>query len=206
MTVAAVAWTAGLIWFAETIPRTEPPPTGEDGAATTDAIVVLTGGSDRLRTGLALLDAGRAHTLFVSGVHRTVDRAALLRVAGVPPATPARGVVLGYAADDTRGNAAETARWMRRRGYRSLHLVTANYHMRRSLLEFRARLGDVTVIAHPVVPAHVVLDGWWRRRGTARLIIGEYNKFLVALARIGLRRLVATPTAAPTRADGGAVG
>ena len=69
---------------------------------------------------------------------------------------------------------------MRDNGFRSLRLVTANYHMPRSLLQFRHALPDATIIAHPVFPDHVKQDSWWQWPGTARLIIGEYNKFLVA--------------------------
>ena len=43
--------------------------------------------------------------------------------------------MLGREADNTHGNARETAGWMRGEGYRSLRLVTSWYHMRRSLLE-----------------------------------------------------------------------
>src|SRR5689334_12123903 len=74
--IVLVAWLAGLIWFAEGIPspdRVQIPDT------TTDAVVVLTGGPLRLRAGLAVLEAGQARKLFVSGVYRGVDVSELMR-------------------------------------------------------------------------------------------------------------------------------
>jgi len=171
-------WTAGLVRFAGQIPSGV-----DDPLSRTDAIVVLTGGSERLATGVRLLAEGRAGKLFVSGVHRGVDVSQLLRVARRAPQEVDCCIVLGHDADDTVGNARETALWIAAEGYRSLRLVTANYHMRRSLLEFRRALPQVTIVAHPVTPPHVKRQDWWRFPGTASLLIGEYNKFLVAAFR-----------------------
>lgn len=172
------AWAGGLIWFAGEIPRRV-----EDPMRPTDAIVVLTGGSGRLTTGLELLAEKRAKKLFVSGVWHGVDMTELLRISRQAPEEVACCVVLGYSADDTAGNAGETASWMRAEGYRSLRLVTANYHMRRALLEFQDAMPEVTVIPHPVFPAQPGQGEWWPWPGPARLIIGEYNKYLAAVAR-----------------------
>ncbi len=170
------AWISGLIWFAESIPRG-----GPAAERHTDAVVVLTGGSGRLDAGLDLVTAGQAEKLFVSGVYQGVDVAALLALAQQDPAGLDCCIVIGYSADNTRGNARETAAWMSEEGYRTLRLVTANYHMRRSLLEFRRMMPGVELIPHPVAPPHVRLDDWWRREGTARLVASEFNKFLWAL-------------------------
>jgi uncharacterized SAM-binding protein YcdF (DUF218 family) len=177
-----VLWTAGLLWFAR-------PLAVKDNGAPTDAIVVLTGGSLRLQSGLALLGEGKGRKLFVSGVNQEVRLGQLLRLAGNAPDWAACCVVLGYDADDTRGNALETARWMRRENYRSLRLVTAWYHMRRSLLEFERAMPGITIIPHPVYPDRARLSHWWEWRGTATLMIGEYVKYLGALFRPLLERL-----------------
>lgn len=149
----------------------------------TDAIVVLTGGSDRLPAGFELLRAGEGRKLFISGVYRGVEVRELLALSRQAPGDLECCIALGYAADDTEGNAAETAVWMRAQGFRSLRLVTANYHMPRSLVEFRRALPEATIIPHPVAPRSVRLEGWWRWPGTASLIADEYNKFLLAWAR-----------------------
>lgn len=181
--VLGVLWTAGLIGFAASIPRSGPTLGGLDAERETDAIVVLTGGSRRLRTGLKLLEQGLAHKLFVSGVYDGVDVQELLRVSRQAPGDLECCIVLGYAADSTLGNAFETADWMREQNYHSLRLVTANYHMRRSLLEFRMAMPDAEIVPHPVMPENFTPGEWWIRRGTANVIVNEYNKYLVALLR-----------------------
>ena len=176
--LVSAAWLAGLVWFAESIPREH-----HDDNAATDAIVVLTGGPLRLKTGLAMLAEGRAKKLFVSGVYRTVDVTDLLRVARQTPNPVECCIVLGHAADNTAGNAAETREWMRREGYTSLRLVTANYHLKRSLLEFRRAMPEATIVAHPVFPENYKREDWWRWPGTLSLTATEYQKYLTALAR-----------------------
>ncbi len=171
----AALWLAGLIWFAAGIPRAPAAP-----IAATDAIVVLTGGAGRLGVGFELLREGRAKKLFVSGVYRGVDVAEILRVSQQTPEALACCIAIGHSAVDTAGNARETARWMADEGFTSLRLVTADYHMPRSLAEFRRAMPGVTLIAHPVSSEHVHVDTWWRWPGTASLIASEYTKHLVS--------------------------
>lgn len=175
---AAALWAGGLVWFAETIPRQVADP--ERG---TDAIVVVTGGPLRLRAGLALLAEGKAGKLFVSGVYRGVEIAELLRAAKQSPEAVECCIALGYAADNTEGNAAETREWMARERFASLRLVTAAFHIRRSLLEFRRAMPLVEIVPHPVFPDSFRRDEWWARRGTLWLVTVEYHKFLAAVAR-----------------------
>lgn len=182
-TVCTVAlWLGGFFVFMQTIPRAKPM-----ARPKTDGVAVLTGGSLRLEAGLALLAEGLAQKLFVSGVHRGVDVAELLRISRHTPEALDCCIVLDYAAGDTRGNARETAEWMARENFRSLRLVTASYHMPRSMLEFRSAMAGVTILPYPVFPAHVRLDDWWRWPGTALLLFGEYNKFLLVWAREMIR-------------------
>ncbi len=178
MVLAIIAgWTAALVWFAENIPRRV-----ENPSSPTDAVVVLTGGSDRLRAGFELLARKQAKKLFVSGVYRGVDVTELLRMSRQAPKELECCVALGYTADDTAGNADETAQWMAKENYRSLRLVTASYHMRRSLLEFRRAMPAITVIPHPVFPKNFKGEDWWLWPGTTSLILREHFKYLVALA------------------------
>ncbi|MEX2009221.1 MAG: YdcF family protein [Dongiaceae bacterium] len=178
------SWGSGLVGFVARIPR-EP----ANAAVPTDAIVVLTGGSERLGEGLRLLAARRAGTLFVSGVYQGVDLTQLLQGLGpmddmpLNPKTVACCIELGHGAGNTEGNARETAAWMATRGFRSLRLVTADYHMQRSLLEFRRAMPDVEILPHPVFPELVNRDGWWHSPGTAALLMNEYSKYLVARLR-----------------------
>ena len=173
----AVLWLGGLVWFTRSIP-------GQvfDSDSETDAIVVLTGGSLRVQSGLALLAAGKAKKLFVSGVYHSTDVTALLHISRQSPEHVACCIVLGHEADNTFGNALETAQWMRSEGFHSLRLVTASYHMPRSLLEFTRAMPDIKIVPNPVFPERVK-HRWWAWPGTASLIVGEYQKYLLALAR-----------------------
>ena len=175
----AIAWTGGLIWFAAGIDT----PT-DDPSSATDAIVVLTGGSQRIDVGFRLLVEGKAKKLLVSGVHEGVDMSEVLKTSPQTPQWVECCVVLGHTADNTAGNAEETAEWLRAEHYHSIRLVTAGYHMRRSLLEFRRVLPpDVTIIAHPVFPEAVRPGTWWFSRAGAGIIVIEYVKYLGALVR-----------------------
>ncbi|BBK40199.1 hypothetical protein STVA_02190 [Allostella vacuolata] len=172
-----LALVAGFIWFAESIPWSSPGDSVE-----TDAIVVLTGGTDRIPAGATLLARGLAKKLFVSGVHPDVDLPTMLRDAGVGDTGRRDAIMLGHAADNTRGNAIETARWMQQEGFRSMRLVTANYHLWRAERELRRTMPDVAFVLHPVVPAQMKRD-WWAWRGTSMLLAAEYVKYLWSLVR-----------------------
>ncbi len=177
---AAAAWIVGLARFAALVPDRL-----EDETRRTDAIVVLTGGSGRLDAGLDLLARHRGDKLLVSGVYQGIDVQKLLHIARREGSGIESRIALGTAAN-TRGNARESAEWMRSQGFTSLRLVTGAYHMPRSLLEFRAAAPEVALVPHPVFPEHVKAD-WWAWPGTLFLIASEYNKTMIAWTRQRLR-------------------
>lgn len=180
LVILGVAWAGGLLWFS-----TQVPIAGNAPDTRTDAIVVLTGGTGRVDMGLQLLKKDFAKQLFVSGVARGVDVAALLRVAQNAPKELECCISVGYRADDTAGNAAETAGWVKARGIKSIRLVTANYHMPRSLIEFRRAMPSVLIIPHPVFPPQFKRRRWWLWPGTAALLASEFNKYMIAMAGHG---------------------
>ncbi len=182
MAIVCVIWFAGLLWFS-----TQVPSGGEAPETRTDAIVVLTGGTGRLEMGLRLLEKKFAKHLFVSGVARGVDVAALLRVARRTPKELECCISVGYRADDTAGNAEETAGWVNARGFKSIRLVTASYHMPRSLIEFRHAMPAIRIIPHPVYPPQFKRSRWWLWPGTAALLASEFNKYMIATAGRGGR-------------------
>lgn len=168
-----LAWTGGLVAFASSIP-TEP----SDRFTKAEGIVVLTGGSERIDEGLALLRAGLGRKILITGVPDGLELKDVLGEANASLVDVACCVELGHTAANTAGNASEAARWMAREGFKSLRLVTGSYHMPRSLLEFRHAMPNAQVIANPVFPGHVKVGQWWRFRGTAGLIASEYAKYL----------------------------
>ena len=177
--VVAMVWLGGLVWYASLIPRP-----GAPSPVKSEAIVVLTGGSDRMAEGLRLLEGGIGRKLFVSGVYHRVEVKELLRVAKKNPGELECCIELGYTADNTAGNARETAAWMDKEGFRSLRLVTASYHMPRSLVEFHRAMPEIEIIVHPVFPEGFKRDEWWLWPGSTTLIASEFGKYLMALVRI----------------------
>lgn len=187
-----LSWIAGFLSYADTLPATV-----EDSTSPSEAIVVLTGGTSRINTGLGLLFNGTADKLFISGVYKGVEVRELLESHQAAPEKVACCIVLGYQADDTRGNAAETRQWVRANNVGSLRLVTSAYHMPRSLLEFRHSMPEVKIIPHPVFPPHVKQQDWWLWPGSRGLIFSEYNKYLLAQFRIWMTQLSVLPEQNP---------
>ncbi|MFZ5747098.1 MAG: YdcF family protein [Pseudomonadota bacterium] len=135
----------------------------------TDAIVVLTGGSGRIDRGLALMKKRLARRMLVTGVDPDVKPRELAAEYRADPRLFACCIDLGHQAVDTRGNAEETAEWVRAHHYASVRLVTSDWHMPRARMELRHVLGaDVELLGDPVPT-----------RPRFATLMSEYHKFLV---------------------------
>jgi uncharacterized SAM-binding protein YcdF (DUF218 family) len=140
-----------------------------EGDRRTDALVVLTGGAGRIERGIDLLRRRQAARMLISGVQRTVRPQELAAQHRVDQAIFDCCIDLGREAIDTRSNADEVARWMERRRFRSMRLITTDWHMPRAKFEIAKRVGgDVVIVADAVQsnPSH-------------RQLFTEYNKFLL---------------------------
>ena len=146
-------------------------------------IVVLTGGSQRLTDALGLLASGHGQRLLISGVHQKTSRDEIARSSGYRGDKLECCADLGKSARNTIGNAIEARRWARDNGFRSLIVVTSNYHMPRTLGEFAHVMGDIEVVGYPVVSDSVDVTRLWADPGALRLIISEYAKYVVSRAR-----------------------
>lgn len=162
-----VIWFLGFLWFAVFLPVPL-----EGGK--TDAIVVPTGSGGRIEHGLEVLRAGRAKEMLVTGVDREVKPAEFAAEYKVGERMMECCVSLGFAAVDTRSNASETANWMAERGYRSLRLVTADWHMRRARVEVSRALPDTITIREDAVATEPSL----------RILFLEYHKLLATWASV----------------------
>ena len=170
----------GFYQFTRLIPRQQPV-----NIAKADAIVVLTGGKSRLIGAVKLLSAGKGARLLISGVYETTSSEALARLVPAQSNLFKCCVDLDKAARNTIGNAVETARWVAKNGFKSLIVVTSNYHMPRSLAELRSVLPNTNLIAYPVVVDSIPASRWWSNRDTALLLMSEYVKYLAARFRLG---------------------
>jgi uncharacterized SAM-binding protein YcdF (DUF218 family) len=173
---ALLLWASGLVWFVMQIPWH---PSTDDKPA--DAIVALTGGAERLDYALALLASGKAQKLFISGVENNATLNALFpepsQQALLHECAPG-SIELGTIARDTKGNAQEAADWIDMHKFKTVRLVTANYHMPRSLFEFRGLMPDIQFIATPVFPPPFHSFAWLRDPSAISLVLSEYLKFI----------------------------
>lgn len=149
-------------------------------AEATDAIVVLTGGNERVQTALNLLKEKYADHLLISGVNKAVQ---LSDLTGTLSEDMVKNVQLGYRAKDTQGNAMEIAEWVSQNDIHSVLMVTSFYHMPRSLFEVLHYQPDLKIVALPVFPKSFGDSVDWIRTRYAWLLFVEYHKFIFAHLR-----------------------
>lgn len=161
---AVLAWALGFLWFTVALPSP-----ADDTA--TDAVIVPTGGPGRIAQGLAVVEAGLAKRMLVTGVDPEVTPAEFAAEFDVDDATMDCCITLGFVAVDTRTNATETADWVAANSIKSLRLVTTDWHMRRAAGELDRTLpADVVVLrdavrSEPSLPSlfleyHKLLASW----------------------------------------------
>jgi uncharacterized SAM-binding protein YcdF (DUF218 family) len=199
LAVIALIWASGLAAFAARVQQSTP----QADPAAADGIVVLTGANsnERIAAAVDLLTEHKGRRVLVSGVNREVTREQLRAASGTVRRLYDCCVDLGFTAADTVGNARETAEWARAMRYRSLIVVTADYHLPRAMLELRAVLRPpaVTLQAYAVPTAALKARHWWRSPGAARLMVVEYCKYLAILGREAVLGL--GPRATPAQAQ-----
>jgi uncharacterized SAM-binding protein YcdF (DUF218 family) len=148
-------------------------PKAGDGR-TTDAIVVLTGGAKRLERGLQLLQQERAKRMLISGVARSVRAGELAARYPGSQAMFECCIDLGRQAVDTRSNGEETARWLKRHKFKSVRLVTTDWHMPRAHFELSLHGGDEIRVYPDALES----------RPRFRQLFREYNKYLLRRAAV----------------------
>lgn len=187
-TVGALAFAAltfGFVLFATYATR----PTASQPQRKADAIVVLTGGKERIGEAAKLLRDGLGQRLLISGVNRRNSKDDVRRLTGLDAARFDCCVDIGYQALDTMGNADEARHWADAWGFNRLIVVTASYHMPRSMTELARALPAADLIAHPVLPKSFLSEPWWLSPATARLLAGEYIKLLPSAFLYAAHRL-----------------
>jgi uncharacterized SAM-binding protein YcdF (DUF218 family) len=177
---AALLMGLGFIWFLWRVPADEVALNRN-----ADGIVALTGGASRIADAIELLASGHGKRLLISGANRATTSNEISRL------NPEFERWVRCCVDfdrslNTLGNAIETRRWAEGRGFRSLIVVTSNYHMPRALAEIAHQLPDVALVPFPVVTDRRRADPWWTHGATAKLMVSEYVKYVFAKLRMGL--------------------
>jgi len=171
----------GFVWFVLQISSDE---VTLDTKA--DGIVALTGAAARIPDAIELLATERGKRLLITGVHRATSSREIARITPLYSKYFTCCIDLDRSALNTFGNALEARRWARQHNFNSLIVVTSNWHMPRAMAELAHQLPDVTLIAYPVISEKVKTEPWWSNTDTARLLVGEYLKYLFALVRMRL--------------------
>lgn len=177
----ALVLACGFLWFVSNIATEEV--TLDHGA---DGIVVLTGAAARIPDAIELLAAERGKRLLITGVHRTISAREIARLTPLYTKYFKCCIDLDRSALNTFGNALETKRWAHDHNFMTLIVVTSNWHMPRALVELEHQLPEVKLIAYPVMSVKLKTEPWWQSADTARLLFGEYLKYLFALTRLRL--------------------
>lgn len=178
--IAALAlfWGAGLILFLGSLPKPQ------TGPAEADGIVVYTGvGGARISTAMTLLGQGAGRRLLISGVNPEISRDEVAKLWPGEAAEFDCCVDLGLEARSTVGNAIEVRDWARRNGFRSIILVTSDYHMPRALLETRVQMPEASIVAYPVESGYLDAAGRPANLSAWRPLAVEYSKYLVVRAK-----------------------
>ncbi|MET3587095.1 uncharacterized SAM-binding protein YcdF (DUF218 family) [Pseudorhizobium tarimense] len=175
----------GFLWFADSVASLKPPE-----SVKADAIVVLTGGYQRIDQAMGLLRDGAGKRLLISGAHPSTTPAQIRKMTQTPTDLFSCCVDIGYDALDTIGNANEISRWIHDNGFSVVLVVTNNYHMPRSLHELRRVDPATDYIPYPVVNSDLTRKAWFTEPDVLRTMIGEYIKVVAANARdwIGIAR------------------
>jgi uncharacterized SAM-binding protein YcdF (DUF218 family) len=177
----AVLLAGGFFWFVMAIPTEEVQLNGQ-----ADGIVVLTGAAARIPDAIELLAEQRGKRLLITGVYRSTSSRQIGRITPLYSKYLSCCIDLDRSALNTYGNALQAKRWAYEHNYNSLIIVTSNWHMPRAMAELRHQLPELKLIGYPVISAKLKKDPWWSNLTTARLLMSEYLKYLVALARMRL--------------------
>lgn len=172
------AFIAGFAVYLNEIPSGQP-----RSARNADGIVVLTGAAQRMTDAIELLAEKRGKRLLVSGVNPTTTTEELKKQVPEFSRLSECCIDLGHEAQNTLGNAVETAAWAKKHGFRSLLVVTSAWHMPRALVELERETEGIELIPYPVVTERMRDQNWWSSPQTVRLLVFEYLKYLAALVR-----------------------
>ncbi len=176
-------WVAAWVMFLREVPKAP-----NDTLTKTDAIIVLTGGAGRVEHGFSQLAKGLAPRLLISGVGTETTLEELLQTHSAAPIrhklrSVKHLIALDHAARSTRMNAEETARFARAHQLRSIRLVTANYHMPRSIREMHASMPALVIIPDAAFPKGFTKYSWWHHGSARYLLLSEFHKTLAVSVR-----------------------
>ena len=158
------------------------------------AVVVVTGSAGRIEAGLRLMLDHKATRMLISGTGDGVSKDDIMLIVDKDEAFDRTSLAerldccvdLGPRAVNTKGNASETAAWARTNGIDRMILVTADFHMPRTLIEFHRLMPEAEILPSPVPTRGLGLDEkgttqWWQSKDRLLTVTLEFGKYLASL-------------------------
>ncbi len=157
-------------------------------------IVILTGGTNRIKDGLKIFNKFEKTPSFnskilVSGTGKGFTKTSLQKNINFDFNLIECCIELDSISTNTYSNAFETLKWVKKNNINEFILITSNYHMPRAFLEFRYRMPNLKIFTYPITPKKHNINMWLSSVQTFSLIFSEYCKFLVANLRITFQKM-----------------
>ena len=156
-------------------------------------IVILTGGTNRIKDGFDIInkfDEKSKYTIkiLVSGTGKGFTKLSLQNM--LSPDFDLKlikcCVELDAISQNTYSNAKQTLKWSTRNNIKEFILITSNYHMPRSILEFKNKMPNIRILTYPIKPRKHEINNWLNSFETFSLIFYEFCKFIISNIRINI--------------------
>ena len=147
---------------------------------TSSNIVILTGGSNRIKEGLKIVNDINKLTktdfkILISGTGKGFTKATLKKIltSDFNLKLVECCIELESISKDTYSNASETYKWTKKNDIDNIILITSNYHMPRAILEFKNRMPNQQFFTYPITPKNHDVKNWLNSLDTVSLIFIE---------------------------------
>jgi len=179
----AVVWSVGFIRFVNLVSNYS----SLDQKINTEAIVVLTGGQKRIEEGIFLLKENPSKKLFITGIDSRIKKIpVVINIPNLLSKNMQNKVEFGQKATSTFENALEAKEWLKKNKIKSITLVTASYHMPRSLLEFKDAMPNIRIECYSVFPKGF-RNKLWQNPMRTIFLLKEYTKYSIVATKIYIK-------------------
>jgi len=147
-------------------------PSKDENCQAADVIIAVSGGDTaaRAKSAVELYQNGWADKIIFSGAARdpnSPSNAAAMREIAFQAGVPEDAMIIDEISTNTRENAINTAKILKKNNVKTAILTTSPYHMRRVLWEFKRAAPEVEFRSRPAEDASwnfwfIKPSGWWR--------------------------------------------
>ena len=128
-------------------------------------IVILTGGTNRIKDGLKIVNKFEESSTFnskilVSGTGKGFTKMSLAKNIDFDFNLIECCIELDSISTNTYSNAFETLKWVKKNNISEFILITSNYHMPRAFLEFKYRMPNLKIFTYPITPEKHNINMW----------------------------------------------